>query len=79
LYYFHISFSSPFGFGTFFYKGKEHPLMPEVYKDRTKKLADDVYYQTKQLIRPEAIVFIGLHELPLEVAKAKWPEDFKEG
>jgi hypothetical protein len=76
--YYHIVFSSPLGFNTFFYRGKEHPLMPEVYLERTKKLATQISLKSGQIIPDEAIAYISIHELPIEVAKARWPEDFKD-
>ena len=76
--YFHVIFSSPFGFNTFFYRGEQHPLMPDVYNERTKKLAMQISLMAGRPISNEEIAYIALHELPIEVAKARWPEDFKD-
>jgi hypothetical protein len=75
--YYHIVFNTPFGPGTFFYKGEQHPLMPNVYQQRTGSLASQFSLKTGSFVAPEAIEYIALHELPIEVAKARWPEDFK--
>src|ERR1039457_59951 len=76
--YYHIVFSTPFGFGTLFYRGEEHPLMPNAYQQRTGSLASQCSLKMGNFVAPEAIAYISLHELPLEVAMARWPEDFKE-
>jgi hypothetical protein len=76
--YYHIVFSTPFGFGTLFYRGEGHPLMPNAYQQRTGSLASQCSLKMGNFVAPEAIAYISLHELPLEVAMARWPEDFKE-
>ena len=76
--YYHIAFASPFGFGTLFYRGEENPLEPETYKKRTEMLASQFCIKYAQHVPAEAITYISVNELPIEVAKARWPEDFKD-
>ena len=76
--YFYIPFASPFGFSSYFYRGEKHPLDPKTYAEKTKMLADQYFIKFHQLINPSDITFLSLTELPREVAKAKWPEDFGE-
>jgi hypothetical protein len=75
--YYHIAFWTPMGAGTLFYRGKEHPLMPDAYKEKVTSLIGQLNIKCGQSFPPEAVVYTSLHELPLEVAKARWPEDFK--
>jgi hypothetical protein len=74
--YYHIAFSTPFGPGTYFYRGESHPFMPKEYDERTEKIASNLSIQYAKNISPTAIIYTSVIELPLEVAKARWPEDF---
>jgi hypothetical protein len=74
--HYYIAFSSPCGFGTLFYRGKEHPLAPNAYADRINGLANKINIKFGAQIMPESIVYLNIVELPLEVAKERWPEDF---
>jgi hypothetical protein len=76
--YYHIAFNTPFGPGTFFYRGTEHPLMPKPYQERTEKLASQLSIQYATNVAAAAVVYMSITELPAEVAKARWPEDFME-
>jgi hypothetical protein len=76
--YFHIAFNTPFGPGTYFYRGDNHPFMPKEYDERTEKIASNLSIQYAKNISPTAIIYTSVIELPLEVAKARWPEDFME-
>jgi hypothetical protein len=76
--YFHIAFNTPFGPGTYFYRGDNHPFMPKEYDERTEKIASNLSIQYAKNISPTAIIYTSIIELPLEVAKARWPEDFEK-
>jgi len=76
--YYHIAFNTPFGPGTFFYRGEGHPLMPNTYIDRTSGIASKLSLQYATNVAPEAVVYMAIDELPIEVARARWPEDFVE-
>jgi hypothetical protein len=72
-YCYHIAFASPLGFGTYFYRGKEHPLMPDTYKEKTASLASKMSLASGRNITPDMMAYITLTELPLCVINARWP------
>jgi hypothetical protein len=52
--------------------------MPKAYEESTGKLASKLNIQYATNVSPAAITYASVNELPLEVAKARWPEDFVE-
>ena len=79
--YYYIAFQTPLGLGGLFYNGDQHPLHPEAFEKRRKEIATDLSVQALKagvpMIATDAIVYLGLVELPLDVAKARWPKDFE--
>jgi hypothetical protein len=75
--YYHIAFNTPLGPGTYFYRGESHPFMPKEYDERTSKLANSLSIQYAKQISPTSIIYMSVIELPIDVARARWPEDFK--
>ena len=80
-YYYYISYISPVGPGGYFYNGSKHPLDPVVFEESRKKIAGEFSVQMMKVgggfMPPDAIVYVSLTELPIEVAKARWPKDFE--
>ena len=85
--YYYISFVAPITsqggetyaqYGGFFYNGDKHPLHPEPFKERTEKLAKQLTILSGGIVVPAgAITFISIYQLPEEVAKERWPQDFE--
>lgn len=75
-YYYYIVVGSPIGNAVYFYRDTKHPLDPNAMINHQMSLARSVQLKTKQIVRPEEIYWLSLVELPAEVAKERWPEDF---
>ena len=76
--YYYIAFSSPIGDGAYFYRNEKHPLDPETHKVKRESLATQLSLNSRgSTIPADAIVYVYLEKLTEEVAKARWPEDFK--
>jgi hypothetical protein len=52
-----------------------HPMAPTYFKQWTSKAASQITLSTGAIIQPEAILIEFLYELPLEVAKARYPQE----
>lgn len=76
-YFYHISIATPLGFGTIFHNDTRHPLHPDMYKERTEKLASELTIRSGTRISPDMVTFVSMTEIPEEVAKIRWPDDFK--
>ena len=76
-YYYYISIWSPVGVGGYFYRDTKHPLDPNTMANHILSLSRRLSLTTKELVPPESIAYISLHELPVEVVKERWPEDFE--
>ena len=75
-YYYYISISSPIGLGGYFYRDTVHPLDPDSMTNHILSLSRKIQLISKVDVPPESITYIALYELPVEVVKARWPEDF---
>jgi hypothetical protein len=76
--YYYIAFSSPIGDGAYFYRNEKHPLDPEMHKTKRESLATQLSLSGQgAMIHADSIVYVYIEKLTEEVAKARWPEDFK--
>ena len=77
--YYYVTFLTPNTLpGATFIRDTEHPLHPEVLANVTQYLATQVGLVTGQITDAGSVVITNVIELPLSVAKAKWPKDFEE-
>lgn len=76
-FYYYISFYFRGQISGYWYRGDESPLSKVAMERETTKLARSASLATKELVRPEEIVYISLTQLIPEVALDRWPEDFK--
>ena len=65
------------GFGGIFHRSDKHPLDPDSFKERKESIATTYAIKTGENIPVDSVVFLSILELPKDVAKARWPEDFK--
>lgn len=76
-YYYYISFFFRGQISGFWYRGNTHPLSKTAMDLEATKLARSASLITKEIVQPHEIVYIGLTQIPEDVAKERWPEDFK--
>jgi hypothetical protein len=76
--YYYIVINTPAGIGGYFFRDEKHPLDPEAMAKHQEHLRVAVQLRTNQMVAAQEIAWTNLVELPEEVAKARWPEDFKQ-
>lgn len=78
MFYHYVTFMTPIGGGTKFYRGDTHIMDPGAMDTFTKDLAHKVTLQTGNITPPQAIMVMGWYDLPESVARARWPQDFQK-
>lgn len=78
MHYYYLTVAAPGAMMAMFYRGPQHPLHPEgleqVQQDAGRQLT---VLKRGQLVDPRAVSITWLYELPGDVAKARWPQDFE--
>jgi hypothetical protein len=78
MFYYYISIWTPIGYSGLYYRGNLHPLHPKAMCSQQKDIATKYSLRSGERIPPEAVTYICLHELPMDVAKELFPKDFEE-
>ena len=75
--YYYITFITPVGPGARFWRtGAGDVFLPEEYGRFTTDVARQATLSRGQIVPPEHVLLQTVIQLPDEVARARWPQDF---